>query len=122
MGCYFFKVNNMAETRKCIICGTQYNYCPHCGKDPSWKLMYDTEECRQVGNIVSAYNMKVMSKERAMNEINNLNIRDFEKFDEKISKVLTEITTVPKVEEPAPAPVEVEEERPRGRRRRRYGY
>ena len=112
----------MANTRKCIICGTQYDYCPHCGKDPAWKTVYDTDVCRQVGNIVSAYNMKIMSKERAMNEINSLNIRDFSKFEEKVSKVLTEITEVPKVEEPTPTPEVVEEERPRGRRRRRYGY
>lgn len=42
--------------RTCICCGRSYEFCPACGgeKSPSWRRIYDTEECMKIGQIMIA--------------------------------------------------------------------
>ena len=85
----------MSKIRICPCCGRTYKYCPTCGKDPVWKMLYDTETCREISNLVSAYSMKRISKERAQEELNQINYGNISIYNEEIARVLTELTNVP---------------------------
>ncbi len=46
--------------RICYTCGAEYDYCPGCARSagqPEWMLLWDNEECKDVFEILSAYNM-----------------------------------------------------------------
>lgn len=48
----------MSHERKCIVDGTIYEYCPHCGSDGSketWKMIYCSETCREVDGILKKF-------------------------------------------------------------------
>lgn len=85
----------MSKIRQCICCGQTYSYCPNCSHDPAWKLLYDTEQCREVSNIVSAYNMRTISKDKARDAIVKLNILNINRYKADIANVLKELTKVP---------------------------
>lgn len=37
--------------RKCIVCGTEYSYCPSCRADmkkPTWMVRFDKEDCKEI--------------------------------------------------------------------------
>lgn len=89
----------MSKVRNCVCCGRSYEYCPTCSKDPVWKLLYDTEVCRDISNVVSAYNMKVISKDKAIEKIKAINVGDVAIYKDEIKKTLTELTEFP-IEKP----------------------
>lgn len=81
------------EKRICKCCGKVYEYCPHCGKnrDELWRNITDTEECREVLNIVSAYNIGRANKDQVINILDKYKVKDYSKYKESISKVLKNI-------------------------------
>lgn len=43
--------------RKCKTCGKEYYFCPTCGThEPSWRKVYDTEECKISYETLARYN------------------------------------------------------------------
>lgn len=83
----------MSKVRKCICCGKSYEYCPTCSRDPLWKSLYDSENCKEIVNIVSAYNMKRIDKAKAIERLKAVKISDVNVYNDDISKVLTELNT-----------------------------
>lgn len=83
----------MAKTRTCACCGKTYSYCPTCGKDTTkpWLAICDTEECREVLNIISAYNMGIVDKDRVKTVLDKYNVNDFSKYKKSISDKLNEL-------------------------------
>ena len=54
--------------RKCILCGTEFNYCKYCPKDAKkevWHTLYDTENCKNISKALTDYNFKRINKEEA---------------------------------------------------------
>lgn len=96
----------MSKIRECCVCGSSYTFCPNCDRDPSWKTIYDTEVCREIGNVVSAYNMKIMNKQKAKDALAGLNIKNPSSYKENIAQVLTEI-------------IDSDEPKPKRRRRKK---
>lgn len=80
----------MAVLRKCICCGKEYEYCPNCGKNskPAWMVTFCGEDCKELFNIVSAYNMKLINKAKVQAFVAEHDITDFQKFENSIRKVL----------------------------------
>ena len=141
----------MAEKRKCLCCEKTYEYCPHCGKTSTpWKMNYDTEACKDLFNIISAYNMNLVKEDKIKEVIDKYSITDFSIYKESVRNLLNklfsnkhvskkeievEVTSepIPEISEPqvvveeTPAEQEVQveeeqviEEAPRGRRRNRF--
>lgn len=81
------------EKRICKCCGKEYEYCPHCGKhrDELWRNITDTEECREVLNIVSAYNIGRANKEQVKKVLDDYKVSDYGKYKESISAVLKKL-------------------------------
>lgn len=87
----------MANNRVCLCCGNAYEYCGTCRKNvnlPAWKNLFDTENCKDVFQIVSDYEQKAIDKERARKMISACDVT--KTFVPKIKKTLEEITAEPK--------------------------
>ena len=85
----------MADTKRtCYTCGSKYEYCTRCAKyasQPKWRWMWDTEECKDLYDVVSGYKMGVSSKDDVQHIIEKYNITDFSKYTESIANVLNEL-------------------------------
>ena len=78
--------------RTCICCGKQYEYCNHCGKaQEPWKNLYDTLACKEIMNIVSAYNVGRANADKVKAVLDKYNVTDYTKYSEDISKVLLQL-------------------------------
>lgn len=81
----------MASKRICLSCGKEYSYCPSCeGSNilDRWKINFDTPECKNVFDTLSAYHMNLIDKEEFKNRVGNY---DASKFTDKIQKEIAEI-------------------------------
>ena len=46
----------MSKKRKCLMCETEYEYCPYCWeyeRQPKWRTLFDRAECQDVYYIIS---------------------------------------------------------------------
>ena len=56
------------NNKTCILCGKKYSYCSGCAEFdhlPRWMECYCSENCKDIFNILSGYNMKHKTKEEA---------------------------------------------------------
>ena len=63
--------------RKCILCGTEYTYCPGCPKDAtkeSWYAIFDNENCKNISKALTDYNLNKISKSEARHALLACNI------------------------------------------------
>lgn len=98
----------MANNRKCLLCGSEYSYCPNCAKDrkrPSWLMSFDKEECKTVFETLSAYNMKLISVSNAKKTIKGIDVNSLN-LDTRNKETINEILGVKEVVKPELAPVE----------------
>lgn len=64
-------------SRKCLICGKEYVYCPQCHKgDPkeTWKYNYDDQKCRKIFDVISAYAFGHIDKGTAKGRLTSMKI------------------------------------------------
>ncbi len=45
----------MSVKRTCLICKSQYEYCPRCSNDPLWKFTFCSENCHNIDTIICNY-------------------------------------------------------------------
>lgn len=92
--------------RVCKTCGTQYYFCTNCDKtlnSPQWMLMWHSENCKNVFEIVSDYVQKRISKADAKTRIQKCDLRKYYSFTEQIRNYIDEINAEdPVVEESTP--------------------
>lgn len=82
----------MSEKRKCLCCGKEYDYCPNCGKASTpWKFNFDTEACKELFNIISAYNMKIANDDAIQKILDKYSITDFSIYKENIKNILNSL-------------------------------
>lgn len=84
----------MSKKRKCIFCGKEYDYCPHCGKyglHPEWMALYDTEKCHDLYNVIAGYNLKNNTKENVKEMLDKYGVTDFSEFTKPIQNTLKKI-------------------------------
>ena len=56
------------NNKTCILCGNKYSYCSGCAEFdhlPRWMECYCSENCKDIFNILSGYNMNHKTKEEA---------------------------------------------------------
>ena len=91
--------------RICKTCGKQYFFCNNCERklnSPQWMLMWDTENCKSIFEIVSNYAQKVDSKAVAKKKLSKCDLSQQYSFTENIRVLIEEIMheDKDKVEEP----------------------
>ena len=95
------------KDRKCICCGTKYQYCPDCGGHyrfkPTWYSQFCSEECKELWSTATKFNMSMLSKQEAKEVISALTLKDHSEYVECVQRDLKNILGEPevKVEEPA---------------------
>ena len=86
----------MSNKRKCLMCETEYKYCPYCrdfDQQPRWKTTFDREECKNVYNILAGYYAGHYSKDVAKEKLLNVNINGIA-FNETVKKQINEVMQV----------------------------
>lgn len=82
------------RTRECYLCGTKYEYCPTCSQDkmkPSWMTEFHTANCKEIFNICTRFNMKMMSKEEAKEALEKCDLTNKSSFKSYVQKDLENI-------------------------------
>jgi len=87
--------------RKCIICSSQYSYCPSCGiGNPSetWRNLYCGESCREIFDLVSKYKNGAITVMEAQMKLKspNINLSNKDSFGEEYKEVINEIISYKK--------------------------
>lgn len=80
--------------RKCVICGTIYEYCPNCSADndkPAWMASFHDENCKQIYRITSNYIGKAISKEEAKQQLQTCDLTQKDHFAPVILERINEI-------------------------------
>lgn len=88
--------------RVCKTCGKQYYYCSNCNKSlssPQWMLMWDTENCKNIFEIVSNYVQGVISKDVARKQLEKCDLKNRYSFNDNIRKAVDEILAKESVRE-----------------------
>lgn len=80
----------MANERTCLACGKKYNFCPKCAaaRVKPWQVTFDSEACKEVFNIVSAYNMSLVDLNDVKAVLDKYNIADVSVYKDTIRDVL----------------------------------
>ena len=82
--------------RKCYLCGVSYKYCPTCSQDrmkPSYMTEFHNENCKNIFDICTRFNMELMSKSDAKNALEQCDLTNKENFKSYIKRDLETIFT-----------------------------
>lgn len=101
----------MSVMRRCVCCNKEYEYCPGCHKkdQPGWMVTFCSLPCKELFNLVSAYNTKRIGKDVVKKYAMEHGL-DSSKFSEPVKKVLddvmdVEIKSVELTEQPIKTPI-----------------
>ena len=88
------------KNRKCATCGTKYSHCPNCDRNaPYWMANFHEENCKNIFQICTQYNVGLLTKEQAKEALNACDLSNKENFTECIQRDFANIFAV---EEPQP--------------------
>lgn len=88
--------------RICKTCGKEYFFCNNCERklnSPQWMLMWDTQNCKNIFEIVSNYAQKVDSKAVAKKKLSKCDLSQQYTFNKNIRALIEDIMHEDKVEE-----------------------
>ena len=71
------------RNRECYLCGESYQYCPTCSQDfakPSWMSEFHNESCKNIFDICTRFNMGMISKIEAQDELKSCDLTNKENF------------------------------------------
>ena len=91
------------RNRECYLCGADYQYCPTCSQDrmkPSWMAEFHDENCKNIFDICTRFNMGLMSKAEAMDALEKCDLSNKSNFKSYVQKDIANIFAIP--EEPKP--------------------
>ena len=83
--------------RTCLVCGKQYHYCYSCPSDlqnPSWKNLFDNENCKKIFNILCRHGQNMITDEEAREMLAECNLSHKEEFNESIKDHLNRVFNV----------------------------
>lgn len=82
------------RSRSCYLCGTDYQYCPTCSQDrmkPAWMAEFHEENCKNIFDICTRFNMKLMSKLEAQDALNACDLSNKANFKSYVQNDLEAI-------------------------------
>lgn len=82
------------KTRECYLCGEKYQYCPTCSQDrmkPSWMSEFHDENCKNIFDICTRFNMQLMSKTEARTALSNCDLSQKANFKDYVQRDITNI-------------------------------
>lgn len=82
------------RSRECYLCGQGYQYCPTCSQDrmkPSWMSEFHNENCKNIFDICTRFNMQLMSKSEAQEALTSCDLTNKASFKPYVQKDLENI-------------------------------
>lgn len=82
------------RNRECYLCGQDYLYCPTCSQDrmkPSWMAEFHSENCKNIFDIATRYNLQLLTKEEAKAAMEWCDLSNKESFKSYVQKDLENI-------------------------------
>ena len=98
------------KSRECYLCGTDYKYCGSCSNDrmkPAWMSEFHSENCKNIFDICTRFNMNLMSKAEAQDELNTCDLSNKENFKSYVQRDLEVIFAADEISAPAEDPIVV---------------
>ncbi len=83
--------------RECYLCGKSYQYCGSCSQDrmkPAWMSEFHSENCKNIFDICTRFNMQLMSKTEAQDALNTCDLSNKENFKSYVQRDLENIFKV----------------------------
>ena len=80
--------------RKCYLCGETYKYCPTCSQDkmkPSWMVTFHSEDCKNIFETCTSFNLGMITKEEAQEAIIACDLSNQANFKPYVQKDLEKI-------------------------------
>ena len=80
--------------RVCICCNEKYQYCPTCGNDrvkPTWMAEFCSEDCKNLWETATKYNMQMLNKADAKAAIEKLVLNAKSVYVECVQRDLAKI-------------------------------
>lgn len=69
------------KNRECLTCGAKYSYCPNCNrKAPYWMAEFHDENCKNIFQICTQYNVGLLTKEQAQEALSACDLSNKESF------------------------------------------
>ena len=112
------------RNRECYLCGKDYQYCSTCSQDrmkPVWMSEFHSENCKNIFDIATRFNMKLMSKTEAQEALNACDLSNKANFKSYVQRDLDVIFAADEISAPVEDPIvvtldaeikEVSEEKP----------
>ena len=82
------------RTRECYLCGEKYSYCPTCSQDkmkPSWMAEFHSENCKNIFDIATRFNLQLLTKEEAKSAMEQCDLSNKENFKSYVQQDLENI-------------------------------
>lgn len=107
------------RNRECYLCGEKYSYCPTCTNDknkPSWMAEFHSENCKNIFQICTNFNLGTMTKHEAQAALEQCDLSNKENFKSYVQHDLENILKAepkarkvkPVIEEPKVVEIEHE--------------
>lgn len=80
--------------RTCIICKTQYYFCPNCHTDadkPTWYFIFDGENCHDIYEICTQYRDQIIDAKTAYDRMSKCDISKMDNFADSTKAQIKEI-------------------------------
>ena len=85
------------KSRTCYLCGEAYKYCPTCSSDrvkPAWMSEFHTENCKDIFDICTRFNMQMLDKQEAVKALEKCDLTNKEKFRPSVQNTLANLFKV----------------------------
>ena len=79
------------RSRECYLCSQTYQYCPTCSQDkmkPAWMSEFHSENCKNIFDICTRFNMQLMSKTEAQDALNTCDLSNKANFKSYVKRDL----------------------------------
>lgn len=104
--------------RKCVVCGTEYEYCPRCGKDankPKWMFAFCSEKCKVGLDVLTRFGANELTVEEAYEALKDYDYGVLSQYSESTKKLLEQLEEFEKSKE---EPKEVEPKKKRNSKKK----
>lgn len=84
----------MKYPKKCLCCGTTYSYCNNCWDYrglPTWMNSFHDENCKDIFQICTDYNFKLLTKEQAKEALSKCDLSGRDHFAAGVQRDLKAI-------------------------------
>lgn len=82
------------RAKECYLCSEHYEYCSTCFEDrmkPAWMAEFHSENCKNIWDIATRFNMQLLTKEEAMAAMEKCDLSNKDNFKDCVKRDLENI-------------------------------